>query len=161
MQRPIDNVLNLVKSKFNAQVKADSDTRGQIEVDKKVVVEVAKLLKEQGFDHVKSVTGIDFPEEEKIQVVYHVSSYSNPELARVILALKTYVTYKELKMQSLYEVWESAWTGERETYEMLGVYFEGHPDMRRLFLPEDFEGVYPLRKSYKIKLEGLFVDKQA
>jgi len=64
-----------------------------------------------------------------------------------------------LEVPSLMEVWKSAWTGERETYEMLGVRFSGNPDMKRLFLPEDFEGVYPLRKSYKIKTEGLFVDR--
>ncbi|MEM1599727.1 MAG: NADH-quinone oxidoreductase subunit C, partial [Sulfolobaceae archaeon] len=72
-----------------------------------------------------------------------------------------FVSYKDPSLPSLYPIFESVWTGERETYEMLGIRFDGHPDLRRLFLDEDFEGVYPLRKSFKIKLEGLFVDKQS
>lgn len=70
-------------------------------------------------------------------------------------------SYKDPVFPSLFKVWESVWTGERETYEMLGIVFEGHPELRRMFLDEDFEGVYPLRKSYKLKQEGVFVDKPA
>ncbi|MEM4911788.1 MAG: NADH-quinone oxidoreductase subunit C, partial [Metallosphaera sp.] len=92
--------------------------------------------------------------------IYHVSSY-DLNLGQVILALKTWATYKDPVVPSLLTVWGSVWTGERETYEMLGITFEGNPDMRRFFLPEDFEGVYPLRKSFKIRTEGLFVDKSA
>ncbi len=161
MQRQIDIILTTVKSKFNVNVKTESDSRGYIEVDKSKLFDVANFLKEQGFDHVKSVTGIDYPDQEKIQIVYHISSYSNEELAKIILALKSFITYKDPHITSLYPIWNSVWTGERETFEMLGVYFDGHPDLRRLFLPEDFEDVFPLRKSYKIKLEGLFVDKSS
>ncbi len=94
-------------------------------------------------------------------MVYHVSSYSDLELAKTILAVKTKTSYKDPKVPSLYSIWESVWTGERETYEMLGIIFNGHPDLRRLFLDEDFEGVHPLRKSFKVKQEGLFVDKSS
>ncbi|MEM0374587.1 MAG: NADH-quinone oxidoreductase subunit C [Sulfolobaceae archaeon] len=161
-QKIADKVAELIKSKLpNLKIKVDSENRLSIEVDKGEILSVAKVLKEIGFDHVKSVTGTDYPDQERIEVVYHISSYSNIELAKVILALRTYVTYKDPTITSLYSVWESAWTGERETYEMLGVIFQGHPNLSRLFLPEDFEGVYPLRKSYKIKLEGLFVDRES
>ncbi|AWR98309.1 NADH-quinone oxidoreductase subunit C [Acidianus sulfidivorans JP7] len=157
-QRLIDQIVSeLQKNKFSA--KAESEYRGYVEINKDQIVNLANLLKNMGFDHVKSITGIDFPDQHKIQIVYHVSSYSNLDLAKIILAIKTYVPYEDPRIQSLTEIWDSAWTGERETYEMLGVIFVGHPDLRRLFLPEDFEGVYPLRKDFKIKLEGLFVDK--
>jgi len=161
-QSVASKVAETIKSKLpNLKVRIDSETRLSIEADKLEIVTVARALKEIGFDHVKSVTGTDYPEEEKIEVVYHISSYSNLELARVIVALRTSVSYKDPKLPSLYQIWESVWTGERETYEMLGVIFEGHPNLSRLFLPEDFEGVYPLRKSYKIRLEGLFVDRES
>lgn len=157
-QRVIDQIVaELQKYKYVA--KAESDTRGHVEVNKNQILDLAKLMKSLGFDHVKAVTGIDFPEQNKIQIIYHVSSYGNLDLAKIIFAIKTYVDYKDPKIPSLVSVWNSAWTGERETYEMLGVIFEGHPDLRRLFLPEDFEGVYPLRKDYKIRLEGIFVDR--
>ncbi len=158
VQRPIDKILAELKSK-GVIAKAESDSRGSIEITKDKIVDVAKIIKELGFDHVIAVTGIDFPDQNKIQVIYHVSSYSVEELQKIILAVKTYVEYKDPSMPSLTQIWGSAWTGERETYEMLGVRFEGHPELARLFLPEDFEGVYPLRKDFKIKMEGLFVDK--
>lgn len=143
-------------------VKVESSNRLSVEVnDRSILVNVANELKGKGFDHVKSITGIDFPETRTIQLVYHVSSYSDPELAKVILSLKVSVSYDEPEVESLYRVWPSVWTPERETYEDLGVIFRGHPDLRRIFLPEDFEGVYPLRKDFKVKTEGLFVDKRA
>ncbi|QKQ99494.1 NADH-quinone oxidoreductase subunit C [Metallosphaera tengchongensis] len=158
-QKPIDLIVQALQQK-KIPFKPEGETRGSIEVDKSKLVETAKALKEIGFDHVKSVTGTDYPDQSRIQLVYHVSSY-DIQLSRVIVALKTWTSYKEMSVPSLLPVWGSVWTGERETYEMLGVTFEGNPDMRRLFLPEDFEGVYPLRKSFKIRTEGLFVDKSS
>lgn len=158
-QSVLNNVISQVTAKFKVVAKAENDRRGFIQVDKSQILQVAEFLKSLGYDHVKSVTGIDYPDTKEFEVVYHISSYSNIDLARAILALKTRTKYEDPKVPSLYSIWESAWIGERETYEMLGIIFEGHPDLRRLFLPEDFEGVYPLRKSYKMKTEGLFVDK--
>ena len=158
-QSLLSNIISQVVAKFKVVGKAESDRRGFIQVDKSQIVQVAEFLKSLGYDHVKSVTGIDYPETEELEVVYHISSYSNLDLAKTILALKTRTKYSDPRVPSLYPIWESAWIGERETYEMLGIIFEGHPELKRLFLPEDFEGVYPLRKSYKLKTEGLFVDK--
>jgi len=161
MSEVIKNAINELQSKFKCQVRVESERRINIVVDKSLIIDVAKYLKSLGFDHVKSVTGIDYPEQERLEVIYHISSYSNLDLAKIIIALRTSVSYKDPSLPSLYPVFESVWTGESETYEMLGIKFEGHPDLRRLFLDEDFEGVYPLRKSFKIKLEGIFVDKPA
>jgi len=158
-QSVLNNIVSQVTAKFKVIGKAENDKRGFIQVDKSQIVQVAEFLKSLGYDHVKSVTGIDYLDTKEFEVVYHISSYSNIDLAKTILALKIRTKYEDPKVPSLYSIWESAWTGERETYEMLGIIFEGHPDLRRLFLPEDFEGVYPLRKSYKMKTEGLFVDK--
>ncbi|BBG24265.1 NADH-quinone oxidoreductase subunit C [Sulfuracidifex tepidarius] len=141
------------------QVKMESQNRLGITVEKEKLREVASILKSKGLDHVISVTGMDYAEESRFEVVYHLSSYSDKDLTSAIVALRTSTKYEDPQIPSLYSVYESAWTGERETYEMLGIFFEGNPDMRRMFLPEDFEGVYPLRKSFKIKLEGVFVDK--
>ncbi|MFP3065352.1 MAG: NADH-quinone oxidoreductase subunit C [Sulfolobus sp.] len=160
-QSQLAKIIQDIITKFKVTGKTESDRRGYIEVSKDKIPEVAKYLKELGFDHVKSVTGIDYPEKEEFEVVYHVSSYSDLELAKTILAVKTKTSYKDPKVPSLYSIWESVWTGERETYEMLGIIFNGHPDLRRLFLDEDFEGVHPLRKSFKVKQEGLFVDKSS
>lgn len=156
----IDQLLAELQKKIKVTARKDSDRRATIIVDRGQLVEVAKILKEMGFDHVKAVTGIDYPNEEKLEVVYHVSSYEHPDYSKVIIALRTTVSYRDPVVPSLYSIWESVWTGERETHEMLGIVFEGHPDLRRLFLPDDFEGIYPLKKEYKLKKEGIFLDEQ-
>ncbi len=162
MSETLKDTLNKIQTELKCQVKVESDRRITITVpDKLILTKVAEYLKSIGFDHVKSVTGIDYPEQEKFEVVYHISSYSDLNLAKIIVAVRVSTSYKDPSIPSLYNIFESVWTGERETYEMLGIRFEGHPDLRRLFLDEDFEGVYPLRKSFKIKMEGVFVDKPA
>ncbi|AAY81627.1 NADH-quinone oxidoreductase subunit C [Sulfolobus acidocaldarius] len=164
MSAPNDNLAKIIQdlnSKFKVNGKVEGTNRATIIVDKSQILEIANYLKQIGFDHVKAVTGIDYPETEEFEVVYHISSYSDLALAKVIVALREKTSYKDPVFPSLFKVWESVWTGERETYEMLGIVFEGHPELRRMFLDEDFEGVYPLRKSYKLKQEGVFVDKPA
>ncbi|GGT99371.1 hypothetical protein GCM10007116_15990 [Sulfodiicoccus acidiphilus] len=157
-----DKLLQELKNTFGIEGKAESDRRIMIEIpDPAQIRKVAEFLREKGIDHVKSITGIDYPDQKKFSIVYHVSSYGDFELAKLILSLRTYVPYERPEIETLYEIWPSVWTFERETYEMLGITFKGHPDLRRMFLPEDFEGVYPLRKSFKVKQEALFIDKQA
>jgi len=108
-----------------------------------------------GFDHVKSVTGIDFPEEKKIDVVYHVSSFEDAELAQFILELKTSVDRLDPRIKSLIGVWPSAEFPERETTDLMGVTFDGQPEKERLMLMDNFEGGPPLRKDFKLKTEGI------
>ncbi|BCU67448.1 NADH-quinone oxidoreductase subunit C [Sulfolobales archaeon HS-7] len=144
----------------NIQIKADGTNRYSIELtEPSKIKDLAKLLQNSGFDHVISVSGVDYPEQEKLGVVYHISSYEEGKM-NIVLTLKTYVTYKEPVIDSLISIWPSAWTAERETFEDYGIIFKGHDELRLFFLPEDFDGVYPLRKSFKIKTEGIFVDRR-
>jgi len=130
----------------------------EVRVKSELLVEVATKLKEIGFDHVKSVTGIDRPTKEEIEVVYHVSSYEG-EVGGLIVVLRTSTKRTDPRVPSLTEVWASAEYLERETYDMLGVIFEGHPRMERLLLlPDEFEGIYPLRKDFKVPEEGLVIE---
>ena len=124
-------------------------------VEPSKIVEIAQKLNSMGFDHVKSVTGIDFPEENKILVVYHVSSFEDDELAQFILELKTSVDRLNSRIKSLIEIWPSAEFPERETTDLMGVTFEGQPQKERLMLMDNFEGGPPLRKDFKLKTEGI------
>lgn len=119
------------------------------------ITEIAQKLNYMGFDHVKSVTGIDFPEEKKIDIVYHVSAFENNELAKFILELKTSVDRLDPRIKSLIEIWPSAEYPERETTDLMGVTFDGPPQKERLMLLENFEGGPPLRKDFKLKSEGI------
>lgn len=119
------------------------------------LVEVAKKLRGVGFDHVKSITATDFPEQKELEVIYHVSSFGDLDLAKVIVALKTRLSSDDPRISSLIEIWPSSKYSEREQHEMLGIVFEGHPELERLLLPEDYEGPPPLRKEFKVKTEGI------
>ena len=108
-----------------------------------------------GFDHVKSVTAVDLPQETRIEVVYHISSFLNGELAKVIFELRTSLDRQDPKIASVVGIWPSAEYPERETLDLMGVTFEGLPQKDRLFLMDNFEGGPPLRKDFKLKTEGI------
>lgn len=140
-----------------AVVKPD---RIQINVKKENIKDVAYFIRDDlGFDHAESVTGIDHPDKKEIEVVYHLGNYTDPKLAKQILALSTTAPREEnpnpgkdsTRLPSLREVFYSVEFHERECFEMLGVYFDGHPDNRRLLLPEDWADLPPLRKDFSIK----------
>jgi NADH-quinone oxidoreductase subunit C len=132
-----------------------SPTRLSITVTAPSIVETARRLKMSGFDHVKAVTGVDHPEENRIDMVYHVSSYENLELAKILLEIRTSLNRGDPRINSLVEVWPSAEYLERETSDLMGVIFEGQPSKGRLFLLDSFEGGPPLRKDFKIRTEGI------
>ncbi len=134
--------------------------RIQVNVKKEDIKDVAEYVRDElGFDHAESVTGTDFPDDEEIEVVYHLGSYDDPQLSKQILALSTRAPREDnpnpgndsTRLPSLREVFYSVEFHERECFEMLGVYFDGHPDNRRLLLPEDWADLPPMRKDFKIK----------
>jgi NADH-quinone oxidoreductase subunit C len=125
-----------------------------ITIERTTLLETAQNLKSLGFDHVKAVTGIDFSEENRMEVVYHISSFGDLETAKVILEIKMSLNHSNPQIPSVMEVWPSAKYCEKETAELLGIKFEGLPDSGRFLLPEDFVGT-PLRKDFKIQTEGI------
>lgn len=134
--------------------------RIRVNVKKEDVKEVAEFIRdEMNFDHAESVTGVDYPDKNEIEVVYHLGSYTDSQLAKQILTLATRAPREKepnpgkdsSRLPSLRDVFYSVEFHERECFEMLGVYFEGHPDNRRLLLPEDWADLPPLRKDFKIK----------
>lgn len=150
-----------ITSKFSSSsVSSITPNRISVKVNKEKIHDMAKFARDElGFDHAESVTGIDYPKDNEIEIVYHLGSYTNPELENKILAIATRVNREEnpvpgedsSRLPSLRDVFYSVEFHERECFEMLGVYFEGHPDNRRLLLPEDWADLPPLRKDFKIK----------
>jgi NADH:ubiquinone oxidoreductase subunit C len=127
-------------------------SRMKIVVPPQDIVRVATFIKENfSFDHAESVSGTDYPKENQIEIVYHLSSYTDENIVPKIFALSSRVNRDEPRIPSLINVFKSVEYHERETYEMLGVYFEGHPRMERFLLPEDWADIPPLRKDFRIK----------
>jgi NADH:ubiquinone oxidoreductase subunit C len=126
--------------------------RIKIQVEPQDIVRVANFLRDSiGFDHAESVAGTDYPKDNEIEVIYHLGSYSRQELAAHILWLTTRTNRDDARLPTLINVYKSVEYHERETYEMLGVYFEGHPRNERFLLPEDWADIPPLRKEFRIK----------
>jgi NADH:ubiquinone oxidoreductase subunit C len=143
-----------IRNKFGDLVKVVfiKPLRIKILVEPQDIVGVASFLRDSmGFDHAESVGGTDYPKDNQIEVIYHLGSYTREELAAHILWLTTRTDRDDAKLPTLINVYKSVEYHERECYEMLGVYFEGHPRNERFLLPEDWADIPPLRKDFRIK----------
>ena len=134
--------------------------RIRVNVKKEEIIDVATFIRDElNFDHAESVSGVDYPADNQIEVVYHLGSYTDTSLAKKILAIATRAPREDNPhpgndstiLPSLRDVFPSVSFHERECFEMLGVYFDGHPDNRRLLLPEDWADMPPLRKDFALK----------
>ena len=134
--------------------------RIRVNVKKEEIIDIVCFIRDElHFNHSESVSGVDNPEDKQIEVVYHLGSYTDPLLSKQILALATRTQREDnphpgndsSKLPSLCDVFPSVSFHERECFEMLGVYFDGNPDNRRLLLPEDWADIPPLRKDFAIK----------
>jgi NADH-quinone oxidoreductase subunit C/D len=109
------------------------------------LVEFATALRDEyGYDYLSSVTGVDYIAEEKFEVVYH--AYKT--IGGAELVFKVQVARDKAEVPSLIDVYPGADFQEREAWDLLGIKFTGHPDLRRILLWEGFEG-HPLRKDWK------------
>lgn len=115
-------------------------------VDGAAIVDVCRFLRDGStlkFEVLSDLTALDWPKDEKVQVVYHLFSYTfNHQIV-----LKVDLPRDLPKVATVEGVWKVANWFEREVYDLFGVIFDGHSDLRRIMLPEDWTG-YPLRKDY-------------
>ena len=148
-----NSIFNKVSSKFGDKIRLIfiQPKRIKIFVNPADIIEVATFLKEIGLDHAESVAGTDYPDENAIEVIYHLNSYSRVDLNSMIFALSTKTDRDDARLPTLIPIYNSVEYHERETFEMLGVYFEGHPRNERFLLPEDWADIPPLRKDFRIK----------
>ncbi len=146
----IDKLVNEFGSKIN--VIYIRPLRMKIMVEPRDVLAVALFLRDNlGFDHAESVAGTDYPKDNQIEVIYHLGSYGTETMEGHIMALATRTSRNDARLPSLIDVFRSVEYHERETFEMLGVYFEGHPRNERFLLPEDWADIPPLRREFRIK----------
>ncbi len=113
------------------------------------IKEVSMFLRDGlGFDHLKTVSGVDWIAKNEFEVVYFVGSLSKPGMEDFVISLAERVPRDDPVVPSLVDVWVAADYNERETHEMFGINFQGHPNQSHLFLPEDWNDLPPLRKDY-------------
>ena len=115
------------------------------QVSTEKLVEVATILRDNmGYDYLSSVTGVDYIEEDLMEVVYHFYKSTGGSA----LVFNVQVPRKNAVVPSLYHVFPGVDFQEREAWDLLGIKFEGHPDLRRILMWEGFDG-HPLRKDWK------------
>ena len=138
-----------LKEAFGDRVLEVTEFAGEftILVESDAIVDVCRFLKEnRGFDYLIDIGGIDrFTEDDRYEVFYNLVSLEKQKRIR----LKTRVDEESMTLDSISEVYLAANWNERECYDMFGIRFTGHPDLRRMYMPEDFE-YYPLRKEFPL-----------
>jgi NADH-quinone oxidoreductase subunit C len=120
--------------------------RGTLEVDPKQIRPVLEALRAKGYDFMCSVHGVDYyPEEPRLGVHYELLDMSTVDRITVKLRVPTDAP----EVDSVTPDWPTANHQEREVFDMFGVVFQGHPNMRRILMPEDYEG-FPQRRDFPI-----------
>jgi NADH-quinone oxidoreductase subunit C len=144
-------IFNKLKEKFGEAI-LDSKIEGVLDPYAKVkpenVREVAYFLRDDSelkFDYLMCLSGIDLG-KGLLGVVYHLNSISKKHK----FTLKVEVSRENPNVPSVEMVWQTANWHEREAYDMVGINFQDHPDLRRMLLPDDWDG-YPLRKDYQVQ----------
>jgi NADH-quinone oxidoreductase subunit C len=107
-----------------------------------------------GFAFCADITAVDFlPREPRYEVVLHLVALGVPGYGEVAkrLRIKVRLTGADARMPTLSGVWSAMNWGEREVYDLFGIHFDGHPDLRRILMPDDWDG-HPARKDYPVQI---------
>jgi len=147
-----EGVASRIKEKFSESILDASTFRGEITLRLRAddILAVCRFLHddpELGFNYLTDLCGVDHnPREPRFEVVYHLCAMKT----RSRLRLKVSLAGQAPHVSSVVSVWKGADWLEREAFDMLGIAFDGHPDLRRILLTPDWQG-HPLRKDYPLK----------
>jgi len=144
-------ILEKLKVRFPKSIEGSDEFRGDLSVRfrSEDIVKVCQFLRDDSdlnFDLIVDICGVDmYRPEGRFEVVYHLYSIRNKKYIR----LKVSLNEEKPVVDSVTSVWSGANWHERETFDMYGIEFRGHPDLRRMYMPEDYEH-YPLRKDFPL-----------
>jgi NADH-quinone oxidoreductase subunit C len=147
--------IETVKTKFADQVLGTGAHAGQpwVDVKRDRIADIVKMLRDEGgYDMLTDVTAVDYLNQgmpERYAVVYQFYSVKDNVRARV----KAWVPEADPTIDSVSALYRSAPWAEREVWDLMGIKFKGHPDLKRIQLPENYEG-HPLRKDYPLTGRG-------
>jgi len=118
-----------------------------ITVARENIVAAGEAVLQNGYTFLEDVTAVDwYPSEPRFQITYHILSMSLKARLRLVVRLDG----GDAAIDSITPVWPSANFYEREVFDLFGVHFGGHPNLRRIMMPEDWNG-HPLRKDYPVE----------
>ncbi|MFB0566856.1 MAG: NADH-quinone oxidoreductase subunit C [Candidatus Aminicenantaceae bacterium] len=144
-------ILEELNEKFPQKIRETSKLFGDVAIviERESLFEIVAFLKNKPYEcnMLLDLTCVDYKgQEPRFEIVYHLFSVPNNHRLRI----KTQLSEKDLIIDSLTSLWRNANWLEREVFDMFGVHFKGHPDLRRIFMYDGFEG-YPLRKDYPLR----------
>ncbi len=146
------NIIQKIKDQFGDTVQDDHNFRGDqtVTVSKEKIVEVARFVKDEpslGMDFLMDLTAVDYMDRkpQRFEVVYHFYSSGHNHRVR----LKVSVAEDDCLVDTLVPLYKSANWFEREVWDLYGIKFRGHPNLKRILLYEGFKG-HPLRKDYPV-----------
>ena len=144
---------NKLRAQFSDLLSEPAEFRGEVTLkvgDANRIADVCSFAKQTlGFDYLVDISSVDnYGEDPRFTLVYELYSYTH----RTHLRLKIDVGEEASEAPTVSGVWKTADWHEREVYDLSGVYFTGHPNLRRILCPEDWVG-HPLRKDYEMPLE--------
>jgi len=145
-------LVNKIKNKLPEAVVGSARFRGEttLQIRPQDILSVCRFLHEEpdcAFDYLVDLCGADhLPREPRFEVVYLLRSMKTKDLLR----LKASLPGSSPRISSVFSVWKAADWMEREAFDMFGIVFEGHPDLRRILLTPEWEG-HPLRKDYPLR----------
>ncbi len=145
-------IAETIKEKFPLEVLDVSSFRDQVSLTLKrdKIIDICRFLHDDpdiSMAYLSDLCGVDYPKRRlRFEVVYNLFSLKY----RSMIRLKVLVPEEDPSIDSVVTVWSGANWHEREACDMFGIVFNGHPDLRRILMPEDWEG-YPLRKDYPLK----------
>jgi NADH-quinone oxidoreductase subunit C len=147
-------IVDALKEKFGNQfVKAYSFLKqNQIEVKKPLIAEIMTFMRDNPIlpcNYLVDETAVHWPKEEEFEIVYILYSFEKNEHVRMKTRIKEWET-----IESVVSVWSTANWLEREVYDMFGVRYANHPNLKRILLPDDWVG-FPLRKDYNLRLQDV------
>jgi NAD(P)H-quinone oxidoreductase subunit J len=118
-----------------------------IKVEPQVLLPIASALYAYGFNYLQCQGAYDEGPGQELVSFYHLLKVDDDVVEPEEVRLKVYVPRDNPKVPSVYWIWKAADFQERESYDMYGIVYEGHPNLKRLLMPEDWVG-WPLRKDY-------------
>ena len=149
------DAIDTVAAAFGDQILGIAEHAGQrfVNVKRDRVKDILRLLRDQeGFDVLTDLTAVDYLNQgqpERFCVVYNLLSLGDGRRTRV----KAWVPEADPTIDTATELWKAANWAEREVFDFFGIVFKGHPDLKRIQLPFDYEG-HPLRKDYPLTGRG-------
>ncbi|MBI3359377.1 MAG: NADH-quinone oxidoreductase subunit C [Nitrospirae bacterium] len=148
------SVVEKIVADWNTVVLKEAFEEVSFSVPREIIIAFLKYLHEDialDFDHITDLTAVDFPNEEaRFEVVYQLYSIEKNHRIRV----KVRVPEDDCTIDSATGIWKGANFLEREVYDMYGVVFNHHPDLRRILMTEDYNEGYPLRKDFPVEGRG-------